>query len=150
MSRTTSTRRDFSIAALAAISALAAGAESAGAAEPISAEEALKALDPWIEAVFTGDPAVIQLTASLLVIVGVFQIFVGVQVSSAAMLRGLHDTRVPAMISFVSYWLCGMPLAALLAFGMHMEARGVWWGLALGLAVACATLSPRLWKRSRV
>jgi MATE family multidrug resistance protein len=103
----------------------------------------------WMAAAFTGDPAVIRLTASLLVIVGVFQIFDGVQVSSAAMLRGLHDTRMPAIISFVSYWICGMPLAALLAFGMHMEARGVWWGLAAGLAVACATLSPRLWKRSR-
>lgn len=55
----TPSRRDFSIAALAAISALAAGAGSAAAAEQISAEEALKALDPWIDAVFTGDPAVV-------------------------------------------------------------------------------------------
>lgn len=54
------TRREFSIAALAAITALAAGTGSAAAAEPISAEEALKALDPWIEAVFTGDPAVVD------------------------------------------------------------------------------------------
>lgn len=58
--RNTSTRRGFSITALAAISALVAGAGSAAAAEPISAEEALKALDPWIDAVFTGDPAVVE------------------------------------------------------------------------------------------
>lgn len=56
----TPTRRDFSIAALATISALAVGAASAAAAEQISPEEALKALDPWIEAVFTGDPAVVE------------------------------------------------------------------------------------------
>jgi hypothetical protein len=55
----TSTRRDFSLAALAGLSALALGA-GAAAAEEISPEEALKALDPWIEAVFTGDPAVVD------------------------------------------------------------------------------------------
>ncbi|MBK1870208.1 nuclear transport factor 2 family protein [Aestuariivirga sp. YIM B02566] len=55
----TSTRRDFSLAALAGLSALALGA-GAAAAEEITQEEALKALDPWIEAVFTGDPAVVD------------------------------------------------------------------------------------------
>ena len=54
----TPTRRDFSIVALAGISALAAGAASAAA--KITPEEALKALDPWADAVFTGDPAVIE------------------------------------------------------------------------------------------
>jgi hypothetical protein len=56
----TPTRRDFSIVALAGISAFAAGAASASATEQISPEEALKALDPWVDAVFTGDPAVIE------------------------------------------------------------------------------------------
>jgi len=55
----TSTRRDFSIAALAGIAALAA-AGAAKAAVKISPEEALKALDPWVDALFTGDPAAIE------------------------------------------------------------------------------------------
>jgi hypothetical protein len=54
----TRTRRDFSIIALAGISALALGAK--GAAAKISPEEALKALDPWADALFTGDPAVVE------------------------------------------------------------------------------------------
>lgn len=52
-------RREFSIAALAGISAFAAAASGA-AAEPVSPEEAMKALDPWGDAVFTGDPAVVE------------------------------------------------------------------------------------------
>jgi hypothetical protein len=57
----TTTRRDFSIAALVGISAFAAGvAGAARAAAKISPEEALKALDPWVDALFTGDPAVIE------------------------------------------------------------------------------------------
>ena len=58
--RMTSTRRDFSIVTLAGISALAAGLTSAAEAEPVSEEEALKALDPWADALLTGDPAVVE------------------------------------------------------------------------------------------
>lgn len=58
--KTTSTRRDFSIAALATISALAVGAGSAAAAVEVSEEEALKALDPWADALFSGDPAKVE------------------------------------------------------------------------------------------
>jgi hypothetical protein len=57
---TTPTRRDFSIAALVSISALAAGTAGAAATGQISPEEALKALDPWAEALLTGDPAVVE------------------------------------------------------------------------------------------
>jgi len=103
----------------------------------------------WMAALFTSDAGVIDLTASLLAIVGIFQIFDGLQVGSSAMLRGLRDARVPALIGFISYWIVGLPLSAWLAFGMRMEARGVWWGLAAGLFVACITLGPRLWRQAR-
>ena len=57
----TSTRRDFSVVALAGIAALATSAASAAsAAAKISPEDALKALDPWVDALFTGDPAMIE------------------------------------------------------------------------------------------
>jgi hypothetical protein len=58
--RRTSTRRDFSIVALAGISALAAGLTSAVQAEPVSEDEALNALDPWADALLTGDPAKVE------------------------------------------------------------------------------------------
>jgi MATE family multidrug resistance protein len=97
---------------------------------------------------FVTDPGVIHLSASLLMIVGVFQIFDGIQVVSASMLRGLHDVRLPALFGFVSYWLVGLPVAAGLAFAGHLGPRGVWWGLASGLAVAALVLTPRLWKKT--
>ncbi|MBC8127199.1 MAG: MATE family efflux transporter [Gloeobacteraceae cyanobacterium ES-bin-144] len=104
----------------------------------------------WLSSLFIDAPAVISLSASLLVIVGVFQLFDGLQVTATAMLRGLHDARVPALIGLVSYWLVGLPVSAVLAFGFQMGARGVWWGLAAGLFLACVTLVPRLWKQTRV
>ena len=93
---------------------------------------------------FTDNADVIALAVSLLVIVSVFQLFDSVQVASSSMLRGLHDTRIPALMGFVAYWIIGLPVAMLLSWQWQMEARGVWWGLAAGLVVACVTLGPRL------
>lgn len=104
-------------------------------------------LGTWMASLFTTAPEVIRLSASLLVIVGIFQCVDGLQVASSAMLRGLRDAKIPAIIGFVSYWIVGLPVSVWLAFGFNMEARGVWWGLAAGLLVACITLGPRLWLR---
>ncbi len=101
-----------------------------------------------ISAMFIDAPEVIQLTASLMVIVGFFQIVDSLQVASSGMLRGLHDAKIPARMGFISYWIVGLPIGALLAIQFKMGAIGIWWGLAIGLAVASLTLGPRLWKRT--
>lgn len=90
---------------------------------------------------------VIVLTASLLVIVGLFQIVDGLQVASSSMLRGLQDTKIAAWMGFVSYWLIGLPMSYILAFPCGYGPRGVWWGLATGLGIACVTLGFRLHRR---
>lgn len=100
----------------------------------------------FLASLFISAPGVIALTGSLLVIVGVFQLFDSLQVASSAMLRGLRDARVPAVMGFVAYWLVGLPVGAGLGFGFHLGATGVWWGLAAGLFVASITLGPRLWR----
>lgn len=102
-----------------------------------------------LAAAFIDSPRVIALAASLIVIVGVFQVFDSFQVACAGMLRGLQDSRVPAVMGFAAYWLIGLPAGVWLAFGCGWAARGVWWGLAAGLAAAAATLGPRLWRRTR-
>ncbi len=94
---------------------------------------------------FTRDASVIEMTVNILVVAGVFQLVDGWQVSSAALLRGMHDTRYAAVTGFVAYWLIGLPVAWLL--GMHLShgPPGVWWGLALGLLIASLVLAHRLW-----
>jgi MATE family multidrug resistance protein len=103
----------------------------------------------FLASLFISAPGVITLAASLLVIVGVFQLFDSLQVVSSAMLRGLRDARVPALMGFAAYWLVGLPVGAGLGFGLHLGAVGVWWGLAAGLGVASITLGPRLWRSTR-
>lgn len=103
----------------------------------------------FLASLFISAPGVIALAASLLVIVGIFQLFDSLQVVSSAMLRGLRDARVPALMGFAAYWLVGLPVGAGLGFGFHLGAVGIWWGLAAGLGVASITLGPRLWRSTR-
>lgn len=103
-------------------------------------------LGGWLASFFTEEEPVIRLAASLLVVVGVFQLFDSLQVGSASMLRGLHDARMPAVIGFFAYWMIGLPVALLLSVKFDFGAVGVWCGLAAGLFVACVMLGPRLWK----
>ncbi len=59
------------------------------------------------------------------------------------MLRGLHDTRVPMLISAVGYWGVGLPVAAVLAFVWDLRAPGVWLGMTAGLFTVAALLLAR-------
>jgi MATE family multidrug resistance protein len=94
---------------------------------------------PQIAAGFIHDSEVVTVAARLLVVVGVFQIFDGTQVTSMGALRGLGDVRLPTGITFIGYWLCAVPVAWIGGFLLHIGPVGVWAGLAVGLGL-CATL----------
>jgi MATE family multidrug resistance protein len=93
---------------------------------------------------FTADPDVVALAARLLLVAAIFQIFDGGQVVGAGALRGLTDVRIPALITFVAYWLVALPAGYLLGLKAGLGALGVWIGLAAGLACAAVLLAVRL------
>ena len=103
----------------------------------------LAAGNETIAALYTTDPAVRALAASLLLLAGVFQVSDGLQVGAMGALRGYKDARVPLLITIGAYWLVGFPLA--LVFGLIRGGgpRAVWWGLIAGLTVAAAVLNLR-------
>ena len=96
-----------------------------------------------IARIFTDDVAVTALAADLLRIAAVFQIVDGIQSVSSGALRGAGDTRIPFLANFVAYWLIALPVARWLAFGADLGARGLWWGLTVGLAVVAMLLAAR-------
>jgi MATE family multidrug resistance protein len=87
-----------------------------------------------IARMFTPDPATIAVVVLLLPIAGMFQIFDGMQVVCASLLRGAGDTRIPMLIHILSFWAVGIPLGLLLAFPVGLGASGLWWGLTAALA----------------
>lgn len=89
------------------------------------------------------DAEVIDLAVQLLFVAAVFQLADGVQAVAAGALRGLKDTRVPMIVAALGYWAVGFPAAWVLAFPFGFGAVGVWWGLAIGLAVVAFPLTWR-------
>ena len=75
---------------------------------------------------------VIALGVSFLAIAAIFQVADGAQVVGAGMLRGLHDTRVPMIFTFIGYWGIGIGVGAWLAFRQGWQGQGIWTGLAPG------------------
>ena len=107
----------------------------------------------WGEAfarTFVDEPAVIEGAASILVVVGLFQIFDGVQVSSLGALRGLSDVTLPMGVTFVAYWVIALPLGYYLGIVREIGGTGVWIGLASGLCFAAFLLTGRLWLKTRL
>ncbi|MEM6793709.1 MAG: MATE family efflux transporter [Acidobacteriota bacterium] len=83
---------------------------------------------------FTPEMPVVEMAALLLPIAAIFQIVDGLQAVGAGVLRGAADTRVPATIAFVGYWLIGLPVAVIFGRWLGYGPEGLWWGLTLGLA----------------
>ncbi|MBV8376011.1 MAG: MATE family efflux transporter [Verrucomicrobia bacterium] len=98
---------------------------------------------------FDRDTAVVDLTSSLLLVAGLFQIADGVQVTAMGGLRGLADVRAPMILAFVFYWLCAIPIGYTAAFVFRAGAVGIWAGLAAGLFLAAITLTTRFWLLTR-
>src|SRR6185436_19112499 len=78
--------------------------------------------------IYSTDPLVLALSASLIPIAGVFQIFDGLQVVSIGVLRGAGDTRAPMIANVLGFWLLGMPISLILCFGLGHGPVGLWWG----------------------
>ncbi len=94
--------------------------------------------------IYTSEPAVLLLAASLIPIAGVFQVFDGLQVVCVGILRGLGDTRAPMVVALVGFWLIGTPVSVLLGFATPLRAAGLWWGILAGLAAVATFLLARV------
>jgi len=83
---------------------------------------------------------VIIIASKLLLVAAFFQIFDGLQVAILGALRGLQDVKIPAFITFVSYWIIGFPVSYYLGLHTSLESIGIWIGLFTGLFAASILL----------
>ena len=99
--------------------------------------------------IYTGDAEVVRMAAHLLLVGAAFQLFDGGQTIGIGALRGAADTRVPMFVTIVAYWGLGLPFGYLMAFHLGGGPRGLWWGLAAGLATVAIVLGFRFDHRVR-
>lgn len=102
----------------------------------------------WLPYIYTRDPQVLALSASLLVYAALYQFSDSVQVACAGALRGYQDTRMPMLLTMIAYWLIGLPSGYILGLtdflGPAQGPAGFWKGLIIGLTAAALFLSVRL------
>ncbi len=96
-----------------------------------------------------GFAEVSALTAQLLTIAALFQVFDGLQAVASRALRGIKDTVAPLWIAGFGYWVLGIGGGSILTFPLGLGAPGLWWGLALGLIVTGSLLTWRFFFLTR-
>ena len=86
---------------------------------------------------------VLVIAVPMLIITAIFQLFDGMQAIITAALRGLNDTKMPAIIGLFGYWGAGIGSGAYMAFILDWGPVSIWAGLAVGLFVNAVILGIR-------
>jgi MATE family multidrug resistance protein len=106
-----------------------------------------------IARLYSPDPTVIAIAASLIVYSALFQFPDVIQVTAAGALRGYQDTRATMLFTLFAYWGIGLPVGYGLGlsdwFGEPSGPRGLWQGLVVGLSCAALLLGARLARSAR-
>ncbi len=101
----------------------------------------------FVADLITDDPAVIATAVPLLRLAAVFQLSDGLQGVGAGILRGAGETRFTFATNTVAYWVVGLPLTFLLAFGLRLGVVGMWSALVACLSLVAAGL---VWRFLRI
>jgi MATE family multidrug resistance protein len=99
-----------------------------------------------LAATLSADPAVIDLAATLFLVVALLQVADGIQGTALGALRGMSDMAWPTLVTLTAYWPIALPACYLLGFGAGLGAVGIWLGYTLGLVVAATVLPVRFWR----
>lgn len=99
---------------------------------------------------YIDDKAVIKIASVLLIMAAIFQVSDGIQVVALGVLRGMQDVKVPMVITFLAYWVCGIPISYIAARYLNLGPVGVWMGLVIGLTISAILLTRRFIVRSRM
>jgi len=93
-----------------------------------------------LAALLTTDTDVIAIAVTIFPIAAAFQVFDGTQVVGGGILRGMGTPRPAAIFNLLGFYVLALPMACTLAFRGGLGIRGVWIGLASGLAVVALLL----------
>lgn len=99
--------------------------------------------------IYTEDLSVVNIAAQLLIIAGFFQLFDGTQVVGLGVLRGIGDVNIPTFITFLAYWVVGIPVGYVLGFTFNLGVYGIWYGLTFGLLTASILLFFRFQNKTK-
>ena len=92
----------------------------------------------FIVGLYTTELPVLELAVSLILFAAIFQLPDGIQMGALGSLRGYKDTFIPMILLLISYWVFAMPIGYYLTnygFGDPLGAKGMWFGMIIGLTI---------------
>jgi len=89
---------------------------------------------------YTNNREIIKVAITPLLLATLFQLFDGTQVALVGLLRGAGETKKPAILNLIGYWIVALPIAYYLCFELNYRLSGLWIGLAIGLAISAISL----------
>lgn len=90
----------------------------------------------FLARIFSNDEEVIAIASKLFMVVALFEIFDGTQVTALGALRGLTDVQRPMYYALVCYILVEIPVGYILGFPLGLGAIGIVGGFMAGLILA--------------
>ncbi|MGQ3012852.1 MAG: MATE family efflux transporter [Flavobacteriales bacterium] len=103
----------------------------------------------YLPLAFNDNAAVVAIASVLMFYAAVFQISDATQAIGVGILRGIKDVKIPTIYVALAYWVIGIPVGCLMAFGFKMGAAGMWIGFVTGLTVVSVLLNKRFFNRLR-
>ncbi len=94
----------------------------------------------YIAGFFTDDPTVLQIAADYLIILGLSQVTMAVEIVLEGAFGGAGDT-IPPMVVLIPGAIVRIPLAYFLAFTLDWGINGVWWTLTITTTIKAIILA---------
>lgn len=100
----------------------------------------------FLARIFSKDEEVIAITAKLFVVVALFEVIDGTQVTMLGALRGLTDVKFPMYCALICYILVEIPVGYMLGFKLGLGAEGIIGGFMAGVLLAAILFVTRFRK----
>nr|WP_244987355.1 MATE family efflux transporter [Winslowiella toletana] len=104
-----------------------------------------------IALLYNDNPEVVTLAAQLMLLAAIYQFSDSIQVIGSGILRGYKDTRSIFYITFIAYWVLGLPSGYVLAMTNlvvpALGPAGFWCGFIIGLTSSAVMM---IWRMRRL
>jgi len=100
----------------------------------------------YIVGIFTVDEEIYKIVLPVMLIVGTFQVFDGLQISLAGICKGLKQTGIVLWANFTAYWCVSIPVGCIFGLLLNFKLSGFWIGLVLAAMVLCSIMIFKLKK----
>lgn len=87
--------------------------------------------------IFTTDTALIKICVPVLLILAMFEVFDGLQVSLSGIFKGLKKTNSVLLANLTAYWFVAIPVGCVLAFKFWLSILGFWIGIFIASVTLC-------------